>query len=84
MQAALTHMSAAASPVLKKNTFICIFQEVVTTHEITNVCCVVRDTSNPKVFGYVTTTETGKARNMSHVFTADTEVCISILEWSKF
>ena len=64
--------------------FICIFQEVVTTHEITNVCCVVRDTSNPKVFGYVTTTETGKARNMSHVFTADTEVCMSILEWSKF
>ena len=58
-----------------------IFQELVTTHFITNICCVVRDTANPKVFGYVTTTESGKGRNMAHVFTTDTEVSTMFQIW---
>ena len=53
------------------------FQELVTTHEISHVCCVVRDPSNPKVFGYVTTTETGQSKNVAHVFTTDSEVRLS-------
>ena len=50
------------------------YKELVATQEISHACCVVRDPSNPKVFGYVTTTETGQSKNVAHVFTTDSEV----------
>ena len=44
------------------------------THEISNVCCVVRDKSNPAIFGYATTTSENTAQNLAHVFTTDSQV----------
>ena len=44
------------------------------THEISNVCCVVKDNSNPAIFGYATTTSENTAQNLAHVFTTDSPV----------
>merc|ERR1712080_346970 len=46
-------------------------KEVAATHEISNVCCVVKDNSNPAIFGYATTTSENTAQNLAHVFTTD-------------
>ena len=54
------------------------FQEVAATHEISNVCCVVRDNNNPAIFGYATTTTENTAQNLAHVFTTDSPVRIRI------
>jgi hypothetical protein len=48
-------------------------KEVAATHEISNVCCVVRDKSNPAIFGYATTTSENTAQNLAHVFTTDSQ-----------
>ena len=53
-----------------------LFQEVAATHEISNVCCVVRDNNNPAIFGYATTTTENTAQNLAHVFTTDSPVRI--------
>ena len=54
------------------------FQEIAATHEISNVCCVVRDNNNPAIFGYATTTTENTAQNLAHVFTTDSPVQIRI------
>lgn len=55
---------------------IFFLQELVTCHEISNVCCVLRDPANPSIFGYVTTTETGQSKNVAHVITTDSDVSL--------
>lgn len=73
-----------------------ILQELVTSHEISNVCCVVRDPSNASILGYVTTTgsgqetnaaTTGQSKNVAHVFTTDSDVSFPIntskMSWPK-
>ena len=54
--------------------FFVFSQELVTSHEISNVCCVVRDNIHPNTFGYVTATESGQSKNTAHVFTTDSQV----------
>ena len=53
---------------------LCLFQEEIGRHEISAICCVVRDEDRPNVFGYATTTSESTAENSAHVFTLDTPV----------
>ena len=57
--------------------FVFLFQEEVTTHDIDQVCCVVRDKDNASIFGYVTATQTAgssSSQTIAHVFTIDSQV----------
>ena len=58
----------------KVNLHLLALQEVATTHEISHVCCVVRDNENPAIFGYATTTAENTAQNLAHVYTTDSPV----------
>ena len=49
----------------------------MTTHDIDQVCCVVRDKDNAAIFGYVTATQTAgssSSQTIAHVFTIDSQV----------
>ena len=62
-------------PLIDK--FLYPFQEEVTTHDIDQVCCVVRDKDNAAIFGYVTATQTAgssSSQTIAHVFTIDSQV----------
>ena len=64
-------LSEKAVKILKRDA-----KEEVTSHEISQICCVVRDSENPQIFGYATTTaeSQAQAQNTAHVFTTDSNV----------
>lgn len=47
-------------------------QEVLHNHALKNICCVVFDTENVGMFGYITT-DINNMQRFSHVFSADTK-----------
>ena len=71
---ALVGNAAHSSETVDLKALILLLQEEMTRHEISQICCVVRDEGNPNIFGYATTTSEDTAQNTAHVFTTESPV----------